>query len=69
MYVDKLYKNSWDGPLLSCISQEDIPKILTEVQQGWYGCHIGGRSLAVKITRIGYFRPSLVQDATNFEKK
>ncbi|GAA0181610.1 hypothetical protein LIER_30261 [Lithospermum erythrorhizon] len=41
MYNDELYKKSWDGPLLSCVSQEDIPKILIEVHQGWYGSHIG----------------------------
>ncbi|GAA0150408.1 hypothetical protein LIER_09357 [Lithospermum erythrorhizon] len=30
MYDEELYKKSWDGPLLSCVSQEDIPKILAE---------------------------------------
>ncbi|KAG9137251.1 hypothetical protein Leryth_023703 [Lithospermum erythrorhizon] len=69
MYDDELYKKSWDGPLLSCVFQEDIPKILAEVHQGWYGSHIGGRSLAVKIIRIGFFWPTLVQDVMNFAKK
>ncbi|GAA0168200.1 hypothetical protein LIER_22968 [Lithospermum erythrorhizon] len=30
MHEDELYKKSWDGPLLSCVSTEDIPKILAE---------------------------------------
>ncbi|GAA0169008.1 hypothetical protein LIER_23580 [Lithospermum erythrorhizon] len=30
MYNGELYKKSWDGPLLSCVSQKDIPKILAE---------------------------------------
>ncbi|GAA0168711.1 hypothetical protein LIER_23367 [Lithospermum erythrorhizon] len=30
MYGEELYKKSWDGPLLSCVSEEDIPKILAE---------------------------------------
>ncbi|GAA0185251.1 hypothetical protein LIER_32539 [Lithospermum erythrorhizon] len=69
MYGDDLYKKSWDGPRLICVSQDDITKILVEVHQGWCGSHIGGMSLAVKITRIGYYWPNLVQDATNFVKK
>ncbi|GAA0150761.1 hypothetical protein LIER_09626 [Lithospermum erythrorhizon] len=54
MYDEELYKKSWDWPLLRCVSDEDILKILAEVHQGWCGSHIGGRSLAVKIKRIGY---------------
>ncbi|GAA0152570.1 hypothetical protein LIER_11019 [Lithospermum erythrorhizon] len=42
VYNDELYKKAWDCPLLSCVSQEDISKILAEVHQGWYGSHIGG---------------------------
>ncbi|GAA0144425.1 hypothetical protein LIER_04873 [Lithospermum erythrorhizon] len=53
MYKEELYKKSWDSPLLSCVSQDDIRKILIEVHQGWCESHIGGRSLAVKITRMG----------------
>ncbi|GAA0158408.1 hypothetical protein LIER_38640 [Lithospermum erythrorhizon] len=37
MYDDELYKKSWDGALLSCVSQEDMPKIIAEVHQGWVG--------------------------------
>ncbi|GAA0161093.1 hypothetical protein LIER_39163 [Lithospermum erythrorhizon] len=47
-YSGDLYKKSWDGSLLSCVSKEDILKILDEVHQGWCGSHIEGRSLAVK---------------------
>ncbi|GAA0164997.1 hypothetical protein LIER_20507 [Lithospermum erythrorhizon] len=69
MYNEELYKKSWDGPLLRCVAQEDIPKIIAEIHQGWCGSHIGGRSLAVKITRIRYFWPTLVKDAMNFVKR
>ncbi|GAA0143363.1 hypothetical protein LIER_04063 [Lithospermum erythrorhizon] len=44
MYNEELYKKSWDGPLLNCMSQEDIPKVLAEVHQGWCGSHIGGET-------------------------
>ncbi|GAA0154346.1 hypothetical protein LIER_37858 [Lithospermum erythrorhizon] len=69
MYNEELYKKSWDGQLLSCVSQEDTPKILAVVHQGRCGSHIGGRSLAVKITQIGYFLPTLVKDAMNYVKR
>ncbi|GAA0165368.1 hypothetical protein LIER_39962 [Lithospermum erythrorhizon] len=69
MYEDELYKKSWDGLFLRSVSLEDIPKVLAEVHQGWCGSHIGGRSLAIKITHIGYFWPTLVHDAMNLVKK
>ncbi|KAG9143454.1 hypothetical protein Leryth_016451 [Lithospermum erythrorhizon] len=45
MYKEELYKKSWDSPLLSCVSQDDIPKILIEVHQGWCESHIGGDTM------------------------
>ncbi|GAA0168404.1 hypothetical protein LIER_23128 [Lithospermum erythrorhizon] len=42
------------GPLLLCVSAEDIPKVLAEVHKGWCGSHIGARPLAIKITKAGH---------------
>ncbi|GAA0153011.1 hypothetical protein LIER_11348 [Lithospermum erythrorhizon] len=45
MYYGELYRMSLDGPLLLCISEENIPKIFYEVHGGWYGRHLRGREL------------------------
>ncbi|GAA0183486.1 hypothetical protein LIER_30887 [Lithospermum erythrorhizon] len=58
-----------DGPLLLCVSADDIPKVLAEVHEGWYGSHIGARSLAIKITREGYYWPTLVKDALSYVQR
>ncbi|GAA0163642.1 hypothetical protein LIER_19456 [Lithospermum erythrorhizon] len=35
MYMGELYRKSWDGPLLTCVSIEDIPRVLAEIDEGW----------------------------------
>ncbi|KAL0313504.1 UNVERIFIED_CONTAM: hypothetical protein Sradi_5749700 [Sesamum radiatum] len=64
-----LYKRTVDGPLLKCLSDEKALYVLREVHEGSCGNHSGGRSLAQKITRQGYFWPTLVKDATEFARK
>uniref|UniRef100_A0A2N9FG73 RNase H type-1 domain-containing protein n=1 Tax=Fagus sylvatica TaxID=28930 RepID=A0A2N9FG73_FAGSY len=39
-----------------------------EVHEGIYGNHSGARSLAHKLTRAGYYWPSLLHDATQYVK-
>ncbi|RDX74303.1 hypothetical protein CR513_45968, partial [Mucuna pruriens] len=34
-----------------------------------YGTHIGGRALASKIARVGYYWPTLKTDCMNYVKK
>ncbi|GAA0169531.1 hypothetical protein LIER_40779 [Lithospermum erythrorhizon] len=68
MYQEELYKKSVEGPLLLCVSAENISKVLFEVHNDWCGSHIGGRSLALKITRTGFFWPTLSKDAMMYVK-
>ncbi|GAA0143433.1 hypothetical protein LIER_04120 [Lithospermum erythrorhizon] len=69
VYEGELYRKSFEGPLLLCISQGIIQKLLYEVHSGWCGIHIGGRSLATKITRTGFFWPAMVKDSADFVQK
>ncbi|KAL0413602.1 UNVERIFIED_CONTAM: hypothetical protein Sradi_1561900 [Sesamum radiatum] len=64
-----LYKRTIDGPLLKCLDEERAQYVLREIHEGSCGNHSGGRSLAQKIIRQGYFWPTLVKDATEFAKK
>ncbi|GAA0151359.1 hypothetical protein LIER_10094 [Lithospermum erythrorhizon] len=47
----------------------DISKVLAEVHEVWCGSHIGARSLAIKITRVGYYWPTLVKEALSYVRK
>ncbi|GAA0185605.1 hypothetical protein LIER_32893 [Lithospermum erythrorhizon] len=66
MYLGELYRKSWDGPLLTCVAAEDIPRVLAEVHEGWCGSHVGARSLAIKVSRAGYYWPTLMKDAAMY---
>ncbi|GAA0154611.1 hypothetical protein LIER_12544 [Lithospermum erythrorhizon] len=69
IYQEKLYKKSWDGPLLLCVSAKDIPRVLVEIHERWCGSHIGARSLAIKVTRAGYYWPTVANDYVAYVKK
>ncbi|KAL0453793.1 UNVERIFIED_CONTAM: hypothetical protein Slati_1357400 [Sesamum latifolium] len=66
---NELYKRTINGPLLKCLDKERAEYVLKEIHEGSCGNHSGGRSLAQKVARQGYFWPTLVKDAAEFAKK
>ncbi|KAL0433763.1 UNVERIFIED_CONTAM: hypothetical protein Slati_2710600 [Sesamum latifolium] len=58
-----LYKKSYTHPLLPCLSTEEGIHILQEIHSGCCGAHAGTRMLANKALRVGYFWPTMKQDA------
>ncbi|KAL2235091.1 UNVERIFIED_CONTAM: Ribonuclease HI [Sesamum indicum] len=69
MIGDDLYKRTPEGVLLKCLDAERAQYVLREIHEGSCGNHSGGRSLAQKILRQGYFWPTVVEDAKDFAKK
>ncbi|GAA0161832.1 hypothetical protein LIER_18059 [Lithospermum erythrorhizon] len=66
MIQGELYKRSHLGPLLFCMARRNIDQVLYEVHEGEVcGHHVKWQSLAFKITRAGYFWPTLMNDARN----
>ena len=51
----RLYKKSFSGPLLRCITKEEYKVVLKSIHSRVCGNHSGGRSLAHKVLKIGYF--------------
>ena len=52
---------------MRCVEKEKEAKyVLEEVHGGISGDHMGAKSLAQKIMRVGYFWPIMQQDAANF---
>ena len=43
--------------------------MLEELQEGICSFHVGGKALAHKVIRMGYFWPSIKRDAKDFTKK
>ena len=65
----RLYKRSFSLPLLRCLGPTDADYALREVHEGICGNHLGGKSLAYKILRQGYYWPTMRQDAQEFVRR
>ncbi|XP_038688690.1 uncharacterized protein LOC119987863 [Tripterygium wilfordii] len=64
-----LYKRSYQGVLLRCLSQEEAQYALAELHEGVCENHSGGQSLASKVMRTGYYWPMLRGDAAKYVAK
>jgi len=54
---------------MTCLEGEEAKKVMEEVHSGSCGNHSGGRSLAVKIKRHGYYWPTMIGDCEKFARK
>ena len=69
LYHEHLLRRSVDGTLLTCINGNEIKRVMEEVHLGAGGNHSGGKSLALKVRRLGYFWPKMNSDCSQFAKK
>ncbi|XP_073017901.1 uncharacterized protein [Primulina eburnea] len=60
---DILYRRSFQGPLLKCISGDESIYVLREIHEGCCGDHLGATSLARKALLAGFWWPTMHQDA------
>ncbi|XP_025682457.1 uncharacterized protein [Arachis hypogaea] len=58
----ELYRRGFSHPLLKCLGRNEANEVMNEIHEGVYGNHIGGRALAAKIIRIGYYWPTIKRD-------
>src|SRR3954465_11154725 len=66
---NKLYRRGFSIPLLKCVDTSQASEILHELHEGINGQHLGGRSLARKALRAGYYWPTMQQDAKEHVRK
>ncbi|GKV52999.1 hypothetical protein SLEP1_g59549, partial [Rubroshorea leprosula] len=66
---NQLYKRAASMPLLRCLTLYEAEYAVREVHKGVCGTHIGGKTLARKPLRHGYYWPTMVEDAQNYVKK
>jgi ribonuclease HI len=69
LIIGKLFRRGFSTPLLKCVEEEKVESILQEIHEGINGQHIGGRSLARKALRAGYYWPTMQTDAKEHVKK
>ncbi|KAK3005784.1 hypothetical protein RJ639_017385 [Escallonia herrerae] len=64
-----LYKKSLSLPYLKCLSPKEANYALREVHEGICGQHLGGRNLAHKILRQGYYWSGMQKDTISFTRR
>ncbi|RDX66492.1 Tf2-11, partial [Mucuna pruriens] len=64
-----LYRRGFSFPLLRCLEDEELAYVIKEVHEGVCGTHNGGRALASKIARDGYYWSTLRRDCLEYVKK
>ncbi|XP_072094196.1 uncharacterized protein [Arachis hypogaea] len=65
----QLFKKELNQPLLKCLHPDQTDDVLSEIHEGCCGHHIGGKALARKLVRAGYYWPSMMSDSKEFMKK
>jgi len=60
----ELFRHDFSHSILVCVSGEQCTRIMAELHEGICGSHVGGRSLASKVVRAGYYWPTMREDCT-----
>ncbi|XP_074293465.1 uncharacterized protein LOC141620514 [Silene latifolia] len=64
-----LFKESQTGPYLRRLEPREAKQIIEHIHDGYCANHKGGRSLASKVLRTGYFWPTLRADCIAYSSK
>ena len=62
-------KKSFSLPLLECTTAVEAAKIMEEIHEGICANHIGGKALALKALRAGFYWPSMLANAQRYVRK
>ncbi|GMH04408.1 hypothetical protein Nepgr_006247 [Nepenthes gracilis] len=65
----QLYRRGFSAPYLRCLTPDEADYALEEVHLGICGSHIGGKNLAFKLMRQGYYWPTTKYVAMDFIRK
>jgi hypothetical protein len=64
-----LYRRSHSMPYLRCLGPAESREATQEVHEGICGHHPGGRAMAHKLIRLGYYWPTLLRDSVSFTRQ
>ncbi|PKU82262.1 hypothetical protein MA16_Dca017484 [Dendrobium catenatum] len=64
-----LYRRSFDQLWLRCLNKQEAQKIVTEVHAGLCGAHQSGPKMKMKIKRLGYYWPSMINDCMSIARR
>ena len=61
-----LFRFGFTHPVLVCVHGEQCTRIMSELHEGVCGSHVGGRALASRVLRAGYYWPTLKEDCAGY---
>jgi len=64
-----LFRHRFTHPILTCVSCNECTRIMSELQEGICGSHVGGRSLASKVICAGFYWPSVRKDCVRYAQR
>ena len=64
-----LFRHGFTHPILTCVSGDECTRIMSELHEGICGSHVGGRSLASKVIRAGFYWPSVREDCVRYPQR
>ncbi|XP_013628340.1 PREDICTED: uncharacterized protein LOC106334583 [Brassica oleracea var. oleracea] len=65
---EKLYRRSFSGPYLRCVTPREAARILVELHEGDCESHSSSRSLVLRAKRAGYYWPTMAAYANQQAK-
>ena len=64
-----LFRHGFMHPILTCVSGDECTRIMSELHEGICGSHVGGRLLASKVIRSGFYWPSVRDDCVRYAER
>jgi len=61
-----LFRHGFTHPILTCVSDDECTRIMSELHEGICGSHVGRRSLASKVIRAGFYWPTVREDCVRY---
>ncbi|KAL0439550.1 UNVERIFIED_CONTAM: hypothetical protein Slati_2438000 [Sesamum latifolium] len=68
-YKGTLYRRSFEGIFLRCLSDEEKVQAMKEAHSGVCGAHQSGPKLYFRIKRMGYYWPTMVKDCMDYARR
>ncbi|XP_061348347.1 uncharacterized protein LOC133293760 [Gastrolobium bilobum] len=66
---DQLFRKGLHVPMLKCLNSEEAEYVLAEIHERINGHHMGGKTLARKALRAGYYWPTMEADSKEHVKR
>jgi hypothetical protein len=63
---DELYRHTFDGLLLKCLSEEQAKVAMGEVHEGMCGTHQLAHKMKWVLKRVGFYCPTMIKDCFKY---